>query len=270
MNRKTVANICNILGWIVIVLFIISGIIGFFSLWVLGAKTYGGGRGFMTGLLFLICEVIIGIVLSVGLFALSGVVSALDDQLSVQQEMFRTLLDIKRNTDSAITEDKLRNALISYSEPASGEKGINAVQTPVPDDNAWICKVCGKINQKNIFICSCGNKKSQNEDIEETKQDDSKPDQLPVDESAEVKQEETKSEETNLEETKTEETKTEPEKPAEASEMDTTVLTSDLLFFGLDPSDTEKPDDKWICPVCGKENLIGDYCIECGNKKINV
>ena len=265
MNRKTVANICNILGWIVIVLFIISGIIGFFSMWVLGAKTYGGGRGFMTGLLFLICEVIIGIVLSVGLFALSGVVSALDDQLNVQQEMFRTLLDIKRNTDSAITEDKLRNALKSYSEPASDENTFNDDQTVASSDEAWICKVCGKINQKNIYICSCGNKKSLNDGTEETKQDDSKQEDLPLEQAKDLKPEETKPEETMLEETKQE-----PEKPAEVSEMDTTVLTSDLLFFGLDPSDTEKPDDKWICPVCGKENLIGDYCIECGNKKINV
>lgn len=283
MSRKTVARICYILGWVIIILMLVSGVIGFLGACIVGSKTGAGGRGFLIGFLFLIYAALIGVMSSLGFFALSGVVEALDDQLIAQQGMYRAIMDIKNNMNSGVANDTTKSMPAPVNEqpaaPSINEMSSNdiAAEAPIPQPVE-----APKAESSDI----------QNPEPVETPNSDTPEAPIPEQtETPKVEQPEAPKAETvetpnaeTPETPKAESTITSPadviepfkedsiealmNTPNEASEMDTTILTSELKAPSYIPDETYQVDKSWVCAMCGRENSMGSFCIACGSKKI--
>ena len=299
MSRKTVARICYILGWVIIILMLVSGVIGFLGACIVGSKTGAGGRGFLIGFLFLIYAALIGVMSSLGFFALSGVVEALDDQLIAQQGMYRAIMDIKNNMNSGVAIDSSKTTPAPVNEqpaaPSINETSSNniAAETPSPQpvETPKAETTEAPIPEQAEAPKAETTEAPMPEPVEAPKVETT---EAPIPEQTEtpkVEQPEAPKAETvetpnaeTPETPKAESTITsaadviEPFKedsiealmntPNEASEMDTTILTSELKAPDYIPNETYEIDKSWVCSMCGRENSMGSFCIACGSKKI--
>ena len=285
MSRKTVARICYILGWVIIILMLVSGVIGFLGACIVGSKTGAGGRGFLIGFLFLIYAALIGVMSSLGFFALSGVVEALDDQLIAQQGMYRAIMDIKNNMNSGVANDTTK----SMPNPVNEQPFFPSVseKTEVPKEEP-----ANIPSPEPVEAPKAESSDIQNPEPVETPNSDTPEAPIPEQtETPKVEQPEALKAETvetpnaeTPETPKAESTITSPadviepfkedsiealmNTPNEASEMDTTILTSELKAPSYIPDETYQVDKSWVCAMCGRENSMGSFCIACGSKKI--
>ena len=267
MSRKTVAKICYILGWVIISLMALSGIIGFFGAWIIGSKTFGGGKGFLIGLLILIYAALMGVMGSLGYFALSGVVEALDDQLNVQQGILRNIMDIKNNMNTNIVTDSAKLTPAPVSEPIfDNAETITEPPAPTVQETNEVPAEAPK--PENADIQNPQPVEATTTETAEAPKPESTdiPNPSPVE--APKAEQPAASVADVIEPFKEDSIEALMDTPTEVAEMDTTILTSELKAPSYIPNETYQTDKSWVCAMCGRENEMGSFCIACGSKKI--
>jgi hypothetical protein len=284
MDRQTVIKFFNIIGWLVLGGGVIAGLImGTISgVAVHRAASYmgeAGLKGFGTFFGVFIAYTIGGALCSLSFFAMEQMLTALDQQVALQQMLYDDIKDIKKAITDQASESKSESKKMPYSYAGQkNDQNLNSdEQYDVMINQSWKCKQCGKLNPKSVFICTCGNKKSQNDSpggkvTESTTETTTEA----ASEVAKSISQAVPSSSVNSSPAQTQQPKTiNPVPQQQPVSKPVQVVQTDSSSAVLNTTPVQQPQpavsqnisEAWTCKNCGTFNEYGGFCMVCGTKK---